>query len=199
MTPMRGIRPSRRARRGWRLAGDVAMAAVLLALLGLSAARMHGEPSRLAGAMTVHDGDTISGGEQRIRLWGIDAPELSQTCQFGGGDYACGRRARDALLALVADRPATCEWRERDRYGRLLAICHAGDMDLNGQLAEAGWAVAFGGYDGEEKRAREARRGLWAGEFERPRAWRDRHGGMVEIEHLGPGLLTSMLQWLRFF
>ena len=162
MRGMRRIRPLRKAPRGWQLAADVAMAAVFLALLGLFAARMYGEPSRLAGAMIVHDGDTISVGDQRIRLWGIDAPELSQTCHSEGGDYACGRRARDALQALVAKRPVTCEWRERDRYGRLLAICHAGDTDLNGQLAEAGWAVAFGGYEGEEKRAREARRGLWA-------------------------------------
>lgn len=174
------------------------MAAVLLALLVLLAARLQGEPSRAGGTAVVHDGDTISVTDHRVRLWGIDAPELSQTCRSGGEDYACGRRARDELRALIGHRPVICSWRERDRYGRPLARCRAGDDDLNGRLVEAGWAVAFGGYESEERRAREARRGLWTGEFERPRAWRDRHGAMVEAEHFGSGALTSLLEWLRF-
>jgi endonuclease YncB( thermonuclease family) len=198
MNGMRRVRPvSKRA--GWRLAGDVALAAALLALLALAAARIQGEPERLGGTAVVHDGDTLSIMDRRLRLRGIDAPELSQTCRLDGEAYPCGRRARDALRALVDGQPVLCDGRERDRYGRLLAVCRAGDVDLNSRLVDAGWAVAFGAYESQEQQAREARRGLWAGEFESPRVWRDRHGGMVEIEHAGSGFVAAILDWLRFF
>ena len=50
-------------------------------------------------------------------------------------------------------------------------------------MVSAGWAVAYGAYDLEERRARAAGAGAWAGTFERPADWRGTHGGRVESPH----------------
>ena len=105
--------------------------------------------------------------------------------------YPCGRDARDALRRLIGGRAVTCEGWERDRYGRLLAFCKAGAVDLNRALVEQGWAVAFGDFQAEEFAARQAARGLWAGDFDRPRQWRDTHGSMTEADH---GASAGMLR-----
>jgi endonuclease YncB( thermonuclease family) len=136
----------------------------------------------VAGLARVVDGDSIEIDGRRIRLWGIDAPELHQRCQdAGGGEYACGDKARAALASIVGDRRVACERQGDDRYGRMLARCHVeGGGDLATQLVAAGWALAYAGQAGDGLRALErqavaARRGLWAGRFERPADWRRDH------------------------
>lgn len=136
-----------------------------------------------AGSAQVADGDTLTLDHERIRLKGIDAPELHQLCRAAGGDYACGRSARQELLRLIGDKPVTCQGWERDRYGRLLAICRAGGTELNATLVSNGWAVSYGAYGAEEAAAKAARRGLWAGDFKRPSEWRAEHGDMAGAEH----------------
>lgn len=179
----------------WRKLIDCLLAAAILGLLALVAARIDRvETRRPAGAAVVNDGDTLTLGSERIRLRGIDSPELSQTCRRDGADYACGRLARDSLRKLIADRPVSCTGWERDRYGRLLGTCSAGDIMLNAAQVEAGWAVAYGGYELEEARASARGAGLWAGSFDRPRDWRDMHGDMADSEH---DWLGQMSNWLR--
>ncbi|MGE0499487.1 MAG: thermonuclease family protein [Rhizobiaceae bacterium] len=145
------------------------------------------------GAATISDGDSLVIGGERIRLRGIDAPELDQTCTANGADYACGRSARDALRVLAAGS-ATCQGWERDKYRRLLAVCRAGGRDLNRAQVEAGWAIAYGDYADAERTAREAKAGLWAGTFERPGDWRVKTGDAAEAEH---GLIGAILNLLR--
>ena len=72
------------------------------------------------------------------------------------------------------------------RYDRLLAACTAAAEELNRSQVEAGWAVAYGDYEAEEDAARRKGAGLWAGSFDRPRDWREMHGGMAESEHAVP-------------
>jgi endonuclease YncB( thermonuclease family) len=133
----------------------------------------------LAGIARVHDGDTISIGTTRIRLQGIDAPEFGQICADAAGrPYDCGRRAADELVRWLAGRPLDCDRRGTDRHGRVLARCSAPDgADLGAAMLRAGWAVTFARsdlpYAALEAEAAAARRGLWAGRFERPQAWRD--------------------------
>lgn len=194
-------RVRRRARRGWtsRL-WDGLLAVALLGLLILLAARLdRGEPQTLSGSAVVNDGDTITLGEERIRLRGIDAPEYNQVCVAGGREYSCGLRSRDALVALVGLRRVNCSGHERDKYGRLLAVCQVGDIDLNSRQVEAGWAVSYGDYHAQEDVARLAARGMWAGSFDRPREWRDTHGGMAETEHVSSGILDWLGGLVRFF
>jgi hypothetical protein len=69
----------------------------------------------LTGRASVIDGNTIEIHGQRIRLFGIDAPESQQLCQAGGESYRCGQQAALALSAHIAARPATCARRDIDR------------------------------------------------------------------------------------
>ena len=174
---------------------DYALTIGLFAMLALLASRFDHLATRTAhGKATVNDGDTLTLGQERIRLRGIDAPEYNQICQRKGEDYACGRQARNALVSLIGDRTVSCSGWERDRYGRLLGVCTAGDVDLNAALVAAGWAVAYGAYSAEEQRAREAGAGIWAGSFQEPRDWRDAEGKSPETRFDSCGGLAD---WLR--
>jgi len=148
----------------------------------------------MRGTVRVADGDSLVLAGERIRLQGIDAPELAQSCTRAGADYPCGREARAALARLVAGHAVACESRRRDRYERLLATCTAAGVELNRAMVEAGWAVSYGDYRAAEAAARQAGRGLWAGPFERPQDWRRDHGGFAEESH---DWLSPLLGWLR--
>lgn len=134
------------------------------------------------GAVRAVDGGTLSaqhdGKPQRIRLAGIDAPELRQTCRDANGrDWSCGAAARMRLAALVAQGSLTCTSQGEDRYGRLLAVCSAGGIaDLGAELVRGGYAVNYSRYTSEyavlESEARAARRGVWQGSFDNPEDWR---------------------------
>jgi len=190
--------PFARLRRSrWRSFLDLVLAAAILGLLILLAARLDRvETHTLTGRPMVNDGDTITLGTERIRLRGLDAPELGQICRRNDADYACGRRAREALAILIGEHPVACSGWERDRYGRLLATCSVVGRDINSNLVERGWAVAYGDFEIEEQRARASRSGLWAGTFERPRDWRTQHGGMAESEHNAMALIVNWLSQL---
>ncbi|WP_248310358.1 thermonuclease family protein [Bosea sp. 117] len=130
----------------------------------------------LTGTVHVVDGDSLEVGGERIRLDGIDAPELNQNCGPPEKAWPCGRRARAALEAAVKGREVSCRPLDTDRYGRSVSFCHAGDVDLARHMAEQGMAVALGlTYAGAEANARRARSGIWSGPFERPAEWRALH------------------------
>jgi endonuclease YncB( thermonuclease family) len=129
----------------------------------------------LTGAAEIIDGDSLRINGVEIRLRGIDAPELMQTCQISGQNIPCGRNARAALRRLASTGLVTCVGDERDRYGRLLAVCRVRGIDINAAMVRDGQAVAFGGYTREEAEASAAFKGIWEGQFERPRDWRQRH------------------------
>lgn len=195
-SPRRGVAAAR-PRSVSAVAFDLLLTVAILLLLGLVAARLERSATIAANGMArIADGDSLEMDGTRIRLRGIDAPELAQACKRDGLDYACGQQAKNALQKLVAGRPVECSGSERDRYGRLLAVCRAGDTELNRQQILAGWAIAYGAYSAEEAQARAARRGLWAGSFEAPGVWRAAHGGHAEAPH-DPA--ADALEWLRRF
>ena len=130
----------------------------------------------LEGRAQVTDGDTIRIGEARIRIKGIDAPEMAQRCSRSGRSYACGETSRRALIDLVSGETIRCRAAGRDRYQRILARCTVKAKDIGARMVESGWAVSYGrDYDPEETRARRRSVGLWEGEFERPQDWRREH------------------------
>ncbi len=137
--------------------------------LGLAAA---------APATNIVDGDTFTVGTERVRLWGVDAPEGRQVCQDDAGQsFRCGDVARDQLVSLIAGRPVDCRLMDRDTYGRMVAQCSVDGRDLGEAMVRAGWAVEYrqfsrGAYAAAEVEARTAKRGLWAGTFEAPDLWR---------------------------
>lgn len=135
------------------------------------------------GPARIVDGDTLALRGVRIRLWGIDAPEAGQTCERDGGPYACGAASTRALEAMAGGRDLLCLWRDSDRHRRLVAECWTLDAagkregeTINERLVREGWAVAFvryaTAYIEHEREAREARRGLWSGGFQRPDEFR---------------------------
>lgn len=171
----------------------------------LSAADAQEPAETVTGPVKVIDGDTLDIARQagrevvriRVRLHGIDAPENVQQCENADGwNWPCGQAAAEALRELIglgaadADRwdvttnlgmmpdlpEVTCEGTGRDRYGRLVAVCHARDIDLNRFLVAEGLALAYREYSTDyveaEDAARKAGRGLWAGRFIEPWKWR---------------------------
>lgn len=131
----------------------------------------------ITGRASAIDGDTLVVAGQRIRLHGIDAPELAQDCEDASGrGWACGRWAAKRLAALAASGPVACEPRGRDDYGRVLATCRNGAGDLGAALVAEGGAFAYRSYSldyaGAEAEARRARRGVWQGRAQPPEAFR---------------------------
>jgi len=129
------------------------------------------------GAATVIDGDTIVVSRERVRLHGIDAPELDQTFWWRGRQILCGTMSLAALEALTAGVRVRCDGIERDQYGRLVAKCFSPNgIDIGRRLVSSGWALAYRQYSMDyveaEKEARRTRRGMWKGRFEKPWDWR---------------------------
>ncbi len=135
------------------------------------------DPILVQGEARALDGDTLQVGDTRLRLHGIDAPELRQTCEGSDGEaWACGRRAASELAAALAGGDIHCISRERDRYQRFVATCWAGGRDVGQSLVSHGWAVAYRRYSADYARdedlARHLTQGMWAGRFEMPWEWR---------------------------
>lgn len=151
---------------------------VVFAALAVVAALLEPLPPVLSGPMTVADGDTLRLGRDRIRLTGLDAPELDQTCADStGADWPCGRVSREQLRALIGGGDVSCTTSGKDRYGRFLGRCMTDGRDLGARLVSEGLAVADPpNYRAEEALAQREKRGLWAGAFDPPRQWRDSHG-----------------------
>jgi len=133
----------------------------------------------------INDGDTVTcldteGRRVRVRLVGIDAPEL---------DQPTGRESRAALVAKLSGGLVRVEGDARDQHGRLLGTLRLDDRDLNREMVAEGWAWAFTGFAEDsdliaaESAARRARRGVWADPQPLPpRQWRELHP-----PHSGPG------------
>jgi endonuclease YncB( thermonuclease family) len=119
-------------------------------------------PSFRARVVAIHDGDTltVSRGdtEIKVRLEGIDAPELGQP-------YS--RVARQRAVQLALHREVEVVGTEVDSYGRLLARVFAEGRDLGEVLVREGLAWHFVRYSSDralavaEQQARSGRLGLW--------------------------------------
>ena len=127
-------------------------------------------------AARVVDGDTLEIDGVRIRLYGIDAPESKQRCQALGERWACGQAATQALVGRIGGNEVACEKRDQDRYGRVVAVCRIGALDLNGWMVAQGWALAYrrysDAYTAAGSNAQAAKRGVWRGEMMAPWQWR---------------------------
>ncbi len=164
-----------RQRSLWKIIADGA-ATLLLALAVLYVMERFPQVDFLA-RVRVTDGDSLKRGEQRIRLFGIDAPELDQTCIDGTGrSYACGEEAKRQLKRLIGNDEISCDVVETDKYRRDVARCRTGGIELNREMVRLGWAVAYARHSIDylvaEATARSAGRGMWQGRFQRPEDFR---------------------------
>lgn len=116
-------------------------------------------------APQVHDGDTLRCGADRVRLFGVDAPEVRRG-QTPAEPFAY--EARDELVRLTRGRVG-CRVVDRDRYGRFVGRCWSdASQDLNAALIRSGLATEYrryskGAYAQAEAQARAAGRGQWGG------------------------------------
>lgn len=126
----------------------------------------------------VSDGDSLRSGNLRIRLFGIDAPELKQQClDQNGVIWGCGVAAKQQLNALVGmNKHLQCSLRDVDRYGRLVMQCFSGSIDIGAAMVRSGHALAYRDfsdlYIAEEEQAKTALEGIWSSTFSPPWQWR---------------------------
>ncbi|MDO5624904.1 MAG: thermonuclease family protein [Pseudomonadota bacterium] len=160
----------------------VALAVLALASASAGAQASANQAPWLARVSHVVDGDSIwvrpegGGARTRVRLRGIDAPELCQPH---------GREARDALRGLTQGRVVRVTVHARDRWGRAIADVEVPGHtpDIAARMVAAGWAWSEGHgwrrgtYWQEQAEAQRAGRGLFASPApETPADFRRRHG-----------------------
>ncbi len=146
----------------------------------LSLALTCGAETYSAKATQVSDGDTLwvkpdaEQAPRKLRLLGIDAPEL---CQSGG------KASRVALWQLVHNQSLLVRVDFADSYGRGLASIKVGGRDVAAAMVSAGqawssdWQHRAGPYAQQEAQARSAGLGLFAQtDAELPRVFRKRYG-----------------------
>ena len=126
----------------------------------------------------ITDGDSLRAGDFRLRLYGIDAPEIRQHCEDDANKrYQCGNMAQQYLASLaMPDLPLACVLKDIDRYKRLIVQCMADGKDIATEMVRAGWAVAYRRYSSDyiadEQFAKTSQQGIWQGRFIMPETWR---------------------------
>ena len=151
----------------------------------LSANSIAGE---IYGQAKVTDGDSLRINNYKIRLEGIDAPELKQNCKKDhlklsliigisfNKKYACGIKSKKALLKKVNNSSIKCSYSTKDRYGRYLSTCFKKNINLNSWMVKNGHAIAYRKYSKkyilDENHARDNKLGIWSGSFLEPEKWR---------------------------
>ncbi len=167
------------ARRNGAAAGTGLAAWALLAVLVIGLLARPALAGEIVGRPDVIDGNTLSFSGRIVRLYGIDAPALAQTCRAAGRIWPCGKEARWAAINRIYPHWVTCVERGLAADGAILAVCYLagiGQHDLNAWLVREGWALAERGaapdYGVQEAAARAAGKGLWRGKFVPPGEWR---------------------------
>lgn len=147
-----------------------------LLLAGLTGTPVVANSQSISGEARAGDGDSLEVGGRRVRLVGIDAPELDQTCDRSGTTWRCGEDAKAFLASLVAGQRVDCQGQGSDQYARVLAVCWAGRTEINRVLVEQGWATAFrrysDAYAADELRAKAQHLGIWNSTFVSPGDYR---------------------------
>lgn len=153
---------------------------LFVAVHGIAFAAPAGDKTYVARVSRVFDGDSLwvrpldGRRERKLRIDGIDAPEI---CQEGGV------LARDALRGHVLHQVVIVHERRADSYGRPLVRLMRGDQDVAGWMVQQGWAWSYrwrrsaGPYAKEEALARAQRRGIFSQRSaQEPRDFRRQHG-----------------------
>jgi len=145
-------------------------------IIGACAAGSAVAAENASSRATVVDGDTLELSGQTVRLYGIDAPELGQFCLNGSSRYRCGYEAALMLKKLVGNDTVHCRPTplDSDDTGQ---ICSVELLDLAEAMLRRGYAVArpnaLAVYRKAEQDAKQAKLGIWRGDFISPAEWRD--------------------------
>ena len=142
----------------------------------------------IIGISKVIDGDTVQIDNFKIRLEGIDAPEMRQKCKreflkisstigfIFYKDYNCGEVSKKKLKDKINKSEIKCISSSKDRYKRHIATCFKEQTNLNQWMVRNGYAIAYRRYNKkyipDEDFAKENKLGLWKGKFMDPEKWR---------------------------
>ncbi|MDB9796053.1 thermonuclease family protein [Pelagibacteraceae bacterium] len=146
----------------------------LIIILNLNIKVIAGE---IFGIPIITDGDTIKISNNKIRLYGIDAPEKKQKCSKNENEYNCGVEATKALIKRISKNSVRCQIKKnKDRYNRFIGVCFVEQEDLNKWMVRNGYAIAYRRYSKDyildEEFAKTNKLGLWSGTFLKPEKWR---------------------------
>ena len=145
----------------------------------------------IEGIPRIIDGDSLEINNNKIRLFGIDAPEIKQICKKPylvisflvslsfQKKYECGLLATNQLKKLIDNKTVKCISENKDRYNRYLSICYLKNKDINSWLVKNGYAIAYRRYSKkyvlEEQHAEKNKLGIWQGTFQNPEEWRKKN------------------------
>ncbi len=123
----------------------------------------------IVGPASVIDGDTVLVNEQTIRLWGIEAPDLDQSCQdASGAEWPCGLYAKQILARLVGASTIHCKPQGLTEDRILVALCTVDGRDLAWAMVAFGFAIdvpdiSGGAYRAPQSQSAAVRAGIWSG------------------------------------
>ena len=147
---------------------------LIAGMMLLSGAAFASTSYDLSGPVTVtkvSDGDSLRSGKLRIRIFGIDAPELGQPY---------GRESRESLAELVFGKQIAVLAISRDTAGPAICQVSVDGRDVSAALVAAGaaWADPATGTSltPEQQQAQQGRKGLWAEDNPQP-PWEFRETG----------------------
>jgi len=161
--------------RTFRQSVHLAIQAIALMTI-LVAARTSQADEYIEGPAQVIEGDTLQFADIRVRIYGIDAPDIRQTCVWKSKTVRCGVLSRDALKDLIFGASVKCVKRSVLADKTVIATCTADDRDIGRNLVHTGWSLADARqskrYIPVQEKSRKARRGLWRGPFVKPWDWK---------------------------
>ena len=130
----------------------------------------------IEGEAKIIDGDTIHIGKNKIRLHGIDAPEINQTCEKNNITWLCGENATNALVNIINSQKIICNIKDIDQYNRYIGVCFVNNLNMNKYMVINGWAIAYRYYSKDyievENIAKRKKVGIWQGYFQEPYLFR---------------------------
>lgn len=149
---------------------------LILAALGATLIELS-EQGQIKGEADVIKGNLIAINQQKIKLYGIDTPELAQLCYVKGVPWQCGLTAKQKLAQKIKGKSLTCLTREQEKDNIPVAECFLGRQNLNAWLVENGWAIAdrqnSRSFLSHEILAKRNKQGIYQSEFLKPSLWRE--------------------------
>ena len=135
----------------------IAAVTVLVITATLHAEELRGKVVSIADGdtITVQDADKV---QHKIRLQGIDAPEKKQ---------AFGTKSKERMSEKVGGEEVVVQWKEKDRYGRILGEVMLDKRHINLEMVQDGMAWHYTTYSKSkeltkaEAEARMGKKGLW--------------------------------------
>ena len=138
----------------------------------------------IEGKAIIIDGDTIHIGKNKIRLHGIDAPEIKQTCKIKDKIWNCGIESSLELKKLILYHNISCVVSDIDKYNRYIAECFINNQNINELMVRKGWAIAYRYYSldfiDDEEIAKNNKAGIWKGKFQEPYLFRKQQKNSVK-------------------